>query len=204
MRHIYYVKTPAGMEVMNLQGEGLAARERQIMLMCTEHRPVLVLVELFGDGVVRELHELVVRGYLQAMRRMPDASAAAADAAPAVPPFALNRAQVRLQYARDFINVVARSLDSAEATKLLTTHGRAALPDEVLAYAVALIELLFRAGDPARTVRVGYKIADLLPRPMVPQLVDGLLEDANPELAAALYDHLLSGRDVSSFDDSTL
>lgn len=73
MLHIYYIKTPAGQEEMNARGPGLNARERQIMLMCSGQRPLQVLIELFGESVVRELHELVVQGYLQAVRRPPSA-----------------------------------------------------------------------------------------------------------------------------------
>ena len=83
-------------------------------------------------------------------------------------------------------------------------YSRTTDPEAVLTYAGGLLELLFRAGDRSRTLRVGYKIADLLPRALVPQMVDRLLDGPNPDMAAALYEHLLSGQDVVSFDDSTL
>ena len=204
MLHIYYIKTPAGQEEMNARGPGLNARERQIMLMCGGQRPLQVLIELFGESVVRELHELVVQGYLQAVRRLPDPTPHPAGVLQAAPDFASARLQTRLTHTRDFITVVAQSLGTTLARELVLAYSRTTDPEAVLTYAGGLLGLLFRAGDRSRTLRVGYKIADLLPRALVPQMVDRLLDGPNPDMAAALYEHLLSGQDVVSFDDGTL
>lgn len=173
----------------------LTPRERQIMLLCSGQRPLSVLIELFGHAVVRELHALAVRGCVQAIYGSPDAAPLAPAIVPGPP-----RAHTRLMQTHEFATAVAQSLNSAEAIALVRAHRAATGPDEVLSYAAAVIELLFRGGDMLRVKRVGYKLADLLPRDRVPQLIDHLLDSADPQLAAALYEHLLADRDLPAPD----
>lgn len=197
MHDIHYLQTPAGLREMAGPAPALTPRERQIMLLCGAHRPLPVLIELFGDTVVRELHELAVRGLVQALRRVPDglppARAGVAVTAPGL-------AQSRLIEARDFATQAARALDTPEAEGLAAGHGAATTPEDVLVYLAAVIELLFRSGDLAQARRVGYQLAELLPREQVPGLIDCILNGPNPSLAAALYAHLLAGRDLPAAD----
>lgn len=199
MQHIYYIKTPAGVAAMSERARDLTPRQRQIMLMCSGKRPLSVLIELFGDSVVRELHELVAPGYLRALRLVgpsadsavdPDAGTGLDDT------LAAHAKAAGLQLARNFTTTVLMSLDTAEADALVVDHGMDASAEGVLAYAAALLGLLFRAGDIARAERVGYKLADLLPRDLVPLFVDGMLDGQDPQFAAALYEHLLSDREL--------
>lgn len=207
MLNIYYVKTPHARAAINASEPSLTPRERQILLLCSGQRPLSVLIELFGESVVRELHELVVRGFVQAMRRNPEeAPPRAADArGPAAAPEhpAAPQAQTRLRQTRDFATIVAQSLPVPDAGALIARHGQATRADDVLAYCVGVIDLLFRQGDLTRAERVGYKMADLLPRGLVPDFIDGMLAGPDPRLAAALYEHLLSDRELPAPDDDT-
>lgn len=197
MRDVFYIKTPAGIEVVSQRARDLTPRQRQLMLLCSAQRPLTVLIELFGESVVRELHELVVSGYLQAVRLADTPGNPALDIGAGLGPEGV-RAQTaaRLQLARDFASVVARSLGTPEGDALAADHRDTTEPDDVLAYAAALVGLLFRSGDVARAGRVGYKLADLLPRDLVPMFVDCMLDGQDPQFAAALYEHLLSDREL--------
>ena len=53
-----------------------------------------------------------------------------------------------------------------------------------------------------RVTRVGYKLAELMPRQAVPLFIERILDGSDPELAAALYEHLLSDRDLPQPDDA--
>ncbi|QTD46408.1 hypothetical protein [Ottowia testudinis] len=194
MLYVHYVRTARGREAMAPGVDALTARERQLMLLCSGQRPLPVLIEVFGHSVVRELHELVVRGLVQAQRLTP-AVVPPGQAMPLV-----GSAAARLLQTRDFATVVARSIEGAAGATLAARHGASTQPDDILAYGVALVELLFHAGDVERAKRVGYKLADLLPRQTVPLFIDRMLNGADPKLAAALHEHLLSDRDFPQAD----
>lgn len=186
MQHVHYLRTVAGQSEMAAGGHALNPRERQIMLLCGAQRPLSVLVELFGDGVVRELHALVERGLLKATYR-------AVAVLPRLSPLSEADAQsaARLADARDFATLVAGSLGTAEASALMARYRSNTQPEEVLAYLGAVVGQVFAQGQPAQALTLGYKLAELLPRPLVPMLIDQLLSSTTPQLADALYAHLL-------------
>lgn len=186
MQNVHYLKTAAGQSEMVAGAPALNPRERQIMLLCTAQRPLSVLVELFGDGVVRELHALVERGLLQA-------SYHAAALTLRVPPVPESDSQsaARLAQARDFATQVAGSLGTAQASALMARHRNDREAEDVLHYLGEVVGLVFARGQPGQALSVGYQLAALLPRSLVPMLIDQLLSGANPQLADALYAHLL-------------
>ena len=200
MLHIPYVMTPAGRAVMDARTGSLTSRERQIMLLCSGQRPLTVLMEVFGHSVVRELHELAARGLVQAHRQPPEAVAPPAPA-PAAEATSTAAAQ-RLLQAREFAGLAAGSVGGAAAQALVARQSTITQPADILSYCVEVIELLFRTGDVERVTRVGYKLAELMPRQAVPLFIERILDGAGPELAAALYEHLLSDRDLPQPDDA--
>lgn len=200
MLHIHYVKTPAGRAEMDARTGSLTSRERQIMLLCSGQRPLTVLMEVFGHSVVRELHELAARGLVQAHRQPPEAVPPPAPA-PAAEATSTAAAQ-RLLQAREFAGLVAGSVGGAAAQALVARQSTITQPADILSYCVEVIELLFRTGDVERVTRVGYKLAELMPRQAVPLFIERMLDGSDPELAAALYEHLLSDRDLPQPDDA--
>ena len=209
-----YAKTREGLAQLAGLSEGLSPRHRHVLLLCNGKRSLVVLRELLGPEVDADISALRRRGWVRPVGSamlVPivggggkqggvstvvrlGAGASVASSKRETP----EEARHRMHAARDFVTLVVRSLEELEARELREAYEGATSDNDILVYAAALIDILFRGGDIYRAERVGYKIADLLPRNAVPRLIDCMLDWPDPRLAAALYEHLLSDRDVPS------